>query len=117
MFKIQSWDEMLAAKIAEGDIKYAAQCAREKVYRDFDEPKKRNTYKAYHAALRRASQLQATPPWANLSVIKEIYRTCPKGYHVDHIVPLKGLNVCGLHCEANLQHLSALENIRKSNSF
>ena len=117
MFKIQSWDEMLAAKKAEGAVKYAAQCAREKVYRNSNEPKNRNAYKAYHTALRRAYQLKATPLWANLSAIKEIYRTCPQGYHVDHIVPLKGINVCGLHCETNLQHLPALENIRKSNSF
>lgn len=65
----------------------------------------------------RASKLKATPQWADLEKIKNIYRECPKGYHVDHIVPLRHHLVCGLHCEFNLQHLTAIENMRKSNKF
>jgi hypothetical protein len=65
----------------------------------------------------RASKLQATPNWANLTTIREIYRTCPEGYHVDHIIPLQNDLVCGLHCEFNLQHLPASENLSKGNRF
>jgi hypothetical protein len=42
--------------------------------------------------------------------IKQIYKSCPNGWHVDHIYPIsKG----GLHCCANLQHLSAEDNLKK----
>ena len=68
-------------------------------------------------ANRRARKLQATPSWANMEKIKEIYLNCPKGYHVDHIIPLQGNTVCGLHVENNLQYLKAKENLRKGNNF
>ena len=65
----------------------------------------------------RASQLKATPKFANLKKIKEIYKNCPKGYHVDHIVPLNNKNVCGLHVEWNLQYLTPSDNCSKSNKL
>jgi len=66
---------------------------------------------------RRAIKLKAIPKWCNLNRIKEIYKNCPKGYHVDHIVPLQGKNVCGLHVENNLQYLTAEQNIIKGNKL
>jgi len=58
-----------------------------------------------------------TPKWANIEQIKEFYRNCPYGYHVDHIIPLRGKNVSGLHVIENLQYLPAIENINKSNTY
>ena len=68
-------------------------------------------------AKRKATKLKATPKFADLKKIKEIYRNCPKGYHVDHIVPLSNKLVCGLHVEWNLQYLTASDNRRKSNKL
>jgi len=104
-----------------------SKCVIEKVARrQVDDPawtnaknrkwKKANRPKVNHLdALRRARQLQATPKWADPTAIRVIYETCPPDYHVDHIIPLQGKNVCGLHVENNLQHLPALDNLKKSN--
>jgi hypothetical protein len=62
-----------------------------------------------------ASKIQRTPSWANLDKISDIYKNCPEGYHVDHIYPLNGTIVCGLHVEDNLQYLLAIDNIKKGN--
>tara|TARA_R110002153_G_scaffold238949_1_gene393371 strand:- start:6 stop:539 length:534 start_codon:yes stop_codon:yes gene_type:complete len=69
------------------------------------------------AAKRRAAKLQRTPAWADLEAIKQFYLNCPKGYHVDHDVPLQGVNVSGLHVLNNLVYLTAEDNLKKSNKW
>jgi hypothetical protein len=75
-------------------------------------------------AKRRATTLNATPKWADLSAIKTEYQLAKwcsdvtgEFYHVDHIVPLKGKNVCGLHVHWNLQVLPAQINLQKGNKY
>jgi hypothetical protein len=76
---------------------------------------------AAKAALRRASKLQATPKWLTRGhkiAIMGFYRRAKElGLTVDHIVPLKGETVCGLHVPWNLQLLTLSENSSKSNSL
>lgn len=68
-------------------------------------------------ALRRARQIQQTPRWADLDIIKEFYKNCPKGHEVDHIVPLRGKKVRGFHVIDNLQYLPREENRKKGNKY
>lgn len=66
---------------------------------------------------RRAALLQRIPLWANLDAIKSFYKACPLGMQVDHIIPLQGETVCGLHVEYNLQYLTPEENMSKGNRY
>ena len=69
------------------------------------------------AAKRRASLLQRTPAWADLEAIKRIYADCPVGMEVDHVIPLMGKKVSGLHIETNLQYLTKKENSSKGAKY
>lgn len=73
---------------------------------------------------RRASKISATPMWADGQATKRVYADALRiqketgvKQHVDHVVPLRGANVCGLHIAENMQVLPARENTRKSNKF
>jgi len=75
----------------------------------------------------RASKLQRTPKWItkeDINKIKQIYteaiqRTIDTGikWHVDHIYPLQGEIVSGLHTPSNLQIVTAVENLKKGNKI
>lgn len=69
------------------------------------------------SAMERAVRLQRLPLWADKEAIKDFYLKCPEGYHVDHIVPLRGKEVSGLHVIENLQYLPAKENMSKGNRY
>ena len=76
---------------------------------------------AQHQRLRAARAKQAQPAWADKEQMKAVYteakrrRDAGEKCHVDHIVPLLSPIVSGLHCEANLQIISAFDNQSKSN--
>ena len=72
------------------------------------------------AAYRRA----AIAPWANKQAINEIYKLARSmstktgiKHVVDHIYPVKGKLVCGLHVETNLRVVTESENAKKKNKM
>lgn len=88
----------------------------------------RNPHKVCEYVSRRhAKKIKAMPTWLTNSHIKEIkniYKLSQERsvetnikHHVDHIVPLNGKDVCGLHVPWNLQVITASENCAKSNKY
>jgi hypothetical protein len=74
-------------------------------------------YHRYHSRLREIAESRQCPKWADRAKIREIYVNRPDGCHVDHIIPLRGKKVSGLHVETNLQYLPIAENMRKHNTY
>ena len=80
-----------------------------------------------NTAKRHTAKMNRQPKWLtkeDKETIKSLYqlaaiykKECGIDCHVDHIVPLQGHQVNGLHVPWNLQVLPAVENIRKSNKF
>lgn len=110
-FEKKDYYSNLAKQWKMNNIEYLKLCNR-------DYKKKNRKYYNSLEARRRATKLQATPLWLTeeqLNQIKSFYTNCPEGYEVDHIIPLKGKNVRGLHVPWNLQYLTKNENRSKSN--
>ena len=76
---------------------------------------------------RRRKHREATPPWLNQKQkgeIRQLYqmaitmtKTTGEQYVVDHIIPLRGDSVCGLHVPWNLRVVTREENLKKSNKL
>jgi len=77
--------------------------------------------------VRRRKHRDATPPWLSRkqkSEIRQLYQiamtmtqTTGEQYVVDHIIPLQGETVCGLHVPWNLRVITQEENLKKSNKL
>ena len=108
-----------------------------KAYREANKEKLLDQEKAYkkanrnivnaNTAKRRAARINRTPGWltkADLGKIKELYKEAQKlreetgeEWHVDHIIPLQGESISGLHVPDNLQVIRAKENTSKQNRY
>jgi hypothetical protein len=86
--------------------------AKSKIYRKKNQKRITGVIKKYQL-----SKLKRIPKWSDLKAIELFYKNCPKGYVVDHIIPLQGKNVSGLHVLNNLQYLTHSENCSKGNRF
>jgi 5-methylcytosine-specific restriction endonuclease McrA len=110
------------------DVKKYQRSNPEKIKTLMDDYYAENKHKwVGYVAKRNAVKLNATPKWLSeddLDVINWVYemrdeRSKATGieHHVDHIVPLQGDTVCGLHVWWNLQLLPAYLNLSKKNKL
>ena len=78
-------------------------------------------------SMRKKVVKQRTPIWLSpfdrlkikcyYSVAAMLARNNKEPWHVDHIIPLQGKLVSGLHVPNNLQFLRGVDNVRKKNKF
>ncbi len=86
-------------------------------------PHKRNAIEAR----RRIAKINRTPKWLTEDdhwVIEQAYELASMravlfgfSWHVDHIIPLQGTNVSGLHVPNNIQVIPGVINLRKTNKY
>jgi hypothetical protein len=89
-----------------------------------DSYKKNQGQRIADNALHRAQRNNRIVPWSDSDKINEIYnaraiieRETGIPHHVDHMIPLIGKNVSGLHHQDNLMIVPAMENRKKKNRF
>lgn len=96
---------------------------RDEMARRMREWRRVNPEKAKAARVAYYSRMKRIPTWADVDVIVGIYkqasgmRALGIDVHVDHIIPLRGKTVSGLHTHNNLRLVLAEENLKKNAKF
>lgn len=121
-YAAQAGDALLEKKRAEYAANKVERCEQKKEYR-----KRASANIAYLNACRKKCVKQRTPAWLSqhdrlhmrciYSVAAMLTRHNQEPWHVDHIIPLQGKNVSGLHVPSNLRVMRGAENISKKNKF
>lgn len=128
---LKKYSKKTLDRIAKDPEKYRA-IARKTYYKNID--KRRQDLRDYknknpekmkiYELSRKYSKQAAMVGWSDDFLIAEIYHLAKLRnkmtnikWHVDHIVPLRNKNVCGLHVHFNLRVIPALENLSKSNRY
>lgn len=115
-------ERIAAVKKADYEKNKAARLAQKKEYRA-----RAHSNIIYLATLRKKSVKQRTPNWLTAhdklrmkcmySIAAMLTRRNEEPWHVDHVIPLQGKFVSGLHVPSNLQVMRGVENISKKNKF
>jgi 5-methylcytosine-specific restriction endonuclease McrA len=139
---VARWQKANPEKARTNQVKWAERNPglaqeRRKIWYAQNTERAKNTHKLYRQNNRafmralsshaRAMFAKRTPAWLTADdqwLINEIYelaelrtQTTRVDWHVDHIVPLRGKTVSGLHVPSNLQVILAAENLRKGNRY
>ena len=121
---VRAWSRRYPERAAaSASASYFRNLEKKRLLRRRNYERNKAAYIAANAA-RKAAKKRALPLWADLVTIRALYaeaeaKSLETGiqHHVDHIIPLKGKNVCGLHVENNLRVVPALINLRKHSRF
>lgn len=130
----ERWEKFLADERRRYAERAGEICDRQRGYRAENPERRAQTVKGYrernrdkareYVSARRVALLSAMPKWVDRKAIRAVYSEAVKAtketgvrHDVDHIIPLRGNGVCGLHVPWNLQVLTATENKKKSTSF
>jgi len=121
-YRKENRDRLLVDKKQDYIKNRARYLADKKVYRQDN----KGPIRALNAARKKVVKMR-TPAWLSkddLWLIKEVYKLAAQRtelfgfqWDVDHIVPLQGTTVSGMHVPWNLQVIPATDNIRKKNKF
>ena len=121
-YAIQLGEKLLEKKRSEYAVNKIKRCQQKKEYR-----KHAAANIAYLNAGRKKATKQRTPEWLTdfdklkmrciYSVAAMLTRCNKEPWHVDHIIPLRGNMVSGLHVPSNLQVMRGSENSAKKNKF
>ena len=110
-------------------ITYTKTEAQKEAKREYKKQWRKNSSAMLAEALRRrrAGKVKRTPKWItneDIWLMREVYCLAAKRtklhrfiWHVDHIIPLHGKTVSGLHVPNNLQVIPALLNCKKGNKL